>query len=1020
MLIDDYINYVNKYKNIYEKCLVLMQVGSFYELYGYGNEGTDVEEICKLIGIQSTKKSNAKPNIDKTNPRMGGFPLPVLDKYLDILMEEGYTVIIVDQVTPPPEPKRNVTRILSPATRDIENQIENNYLMCLYFTTGSINSNKFLTGSLSYIDINTNECFIYETNEYDTIINLEDMYKTILNNKPSEILIFTDSKTKLNLEFVKKLEQFIIQLPVNCIHNKLNSIVNEDYFKLTYQTTLLKKVFKNTGILSVIEFLELEKYPLSVVCFCYLIQFIYEHNENIIYGINKPKFLDNIKYLSLINNVVENLNIISREKTSSKNSCILNLLNNCKTPSGKRYFKNCLLNPLTNKNKIEERYNITDYFIKNDYYKEYRDSLKSVYDLEKLFKKLIIKTLSPSHFCMLFTSLQTIKSIYEKLNTNNCEYIENLNMDNNIYETLKSLITFIEEKFNFDEMIKVNLNNVNKNLFKKDIYPELDNMQKEINSLENIFENVCDALNEGNMSSEFKLDVSTNKKNDKILRTISVTKNRYENILKDNKRVSCINSILKQNCDLTLEDIKVESLTAKNTTNLKVIFKDMDYSQIKLIKLQNKFKDCIIKTYLNELEHIYENFGTIFNSITSFICHIDFFCNNVKNALDNCYTRPIIKNSNQSYIKAEQIRHPLIEIIQNDVPYIANDIEIGTDSNKGMLLYGINSVGKSSYMKSIGVNLILAQAGMFVSSKTFEFCPYEKIFSRIPSGDNILKGKSTFVSEINEMRTILKRGDTKSLIIGDEMCSGTENVSSISLVASGVSYLSKKNASFIFATHLHELCELNSIKELNNVNIFHLSMHYDKENNFLVFDRILKPGNGDNMYGLEIAKSLDLPSDFLYSANQIKQEYLDIKKELLEHKKSKYSSSIYIDTCNICKKNCTEVHHITEQQYANKKGILEKEQIHKNRNSNLLPVCEDCHNNIHNKKIEIEGYKQTTDGIKLNTKTIKENTEMDNIKNRCIELRNKGTAYTKIHMKIKEEFTTEVTLYKIKQFLQVK
>ena len=1018
MLIDDYINYVNKYKKIYDKCLVLMQVGSFYELYGFGNEGTDVEEICKIIGIQSTKKSNSKPDINKYNPRMGGFPLPVLDKYLDILMEEGYTVVIVDQVTPSPEPKREVTRILSPATRDIENQIENNYLMCLYFTTGSINSNKFLSGSLSYIDINTNESFIYETSEYDTILNLEDIYKTILNNKPSEILIFTDTKTKTNLDFMKKLEQFVIQLPINCIHNKLNSIINDDYFKLSYQTTLLKKVFKNIGILSVIEFLELEKYPWSIVCFCYLIQFIYEHNENMIYGINKPKFLDNIKYLSLINNVVENLNIISREKTSSKNSCILNLLNNCKTPLGKRYFKNCLLNPLTCSNKIEERYNISDYFINNEYYKDYRNSLKSVYDLEKLFKKIIVKTLFPSHFCMLFTSLQTIKTIYDKLINDKCNYIDNLDMNNSIYENLNLLITYAEEKFDFDEMLKASLNTVNKNLFKKDIYPDLDMMQNEIIILENIFENVCDALNEYNTNNEFKLEVSSNKKTDKITRTISVTKNRYETMLKDEKRSSIINNYLKEKCNLTLDDIKVEPLTPKNTTNLRIIFKDMDCSQIKLIKLQNKFKECVINTYLNELEYIYENFGNIFNNIISFICKIDFFCNNAKNSIDNCYIRPVIKNINDSYIKAEQIRHPLIEVIQNDIPYIANDIELGTNTNKGMLLYGINSVGKSSYMKSIGVNLILAQTGLFVASKSFEFCPYEKIFSRIPSGDNILKGKSTFVSEINELRTILKRGDAKSLIIGDELCSGTENVSSISLVASGVSYLSKKNASFIFATHLHELCELSSIKDLNNVNIFHLSMHFDKENNCLVFDRILKPGNGDNMYGLEIAKSLDLPYDFLYNANQIKQEFLDIKKELLDHKKSTYSSTIYIDNCIICDKKCTEVHHITEQQYANEKGIFEDKQIHKNRNSNLLPVCEECHNNIHNKKIEVEGYKQTTDGIKLNIKKIKENNQMDDIKNRCVELRNKGMAYTKIHIKIKEEFKDEVTLYKIKQILK--
>ena len=138
MLIDDYIHYTDKYNKIYDKSVVLMQVGSFYELYGLNNNiGADVDEICRILEIKCTKKNSAVNEISKKNPKMAGIPLYVLDKYVDILYENGYTIILVEQVTPPPEPKREVTKILSPGTSSNETTYENNYLMSLYFSIGS-------------------------------------------------------------------------------------------------------------------------------------------------------------------------------------------------------------------------------------------------------------------------------------------------------------------------------------------------------------------------------------------------------------------------------------------------------------------------------------------------------------------------------------------------------------------------------------------------------------------------------------------------------------------------------------------------------------------------------------------------------------------------------------------------------------------------------------------------------------------------------------------------------------------
>ena len=134
-----------------------------------------------------------------------------------------------------------------------------------------------------------------------------------------------------------------------------------------------------------------------------------------------------------------------------------------------------------------------------------------------------------------------------------------------------------------------------------------------------------------------------------------------------------------------------------------------------------------------------------------------------------------------------------------------DDVHLGINKQNGILLYGVNAVGKSSLMKSIGIAVIMAQSGFFVAAKEFTYSPYKHIFTRISNNDNIFKGQSTFAVEMSELRSILIRADKYSLILGDELCCGTETTSALSLVTAGVLRLCEKNANFIFATHLHKL-----------------------------------------------------------------------------------------------------------------------------------------------------------------------------------------------------------------------
>ena len=178
------------------------------------------------------------------------------------------------------------------------------------------------------------------------------------------------------------------------------------------------------------------------------------------------------------------------------------------------------------------------------------------------------------------------------------------------------------------------------------------------------------------------------------------------------------------------------------------------------------------------------------------------------------YCRPTIDMSRErSFLNAENMRHPLIEHLQTNEIYVPNDISLG-ENTRGTLLFGTNAVGKSSLIRSMGISIILAQSGMFVPCSSFLYKPYTRLFTRILGNDNIFKGLSTFAVEMSELRTILKMADENSLILGDELCSGTETTSALKIFGAGTIQLHERKSSFIFATHFHEITKMKPVMAL--------------------------------------------------------------------------------------------------------------------------------------------------------------------------------------------------------------
>jgi DNA mismatch repair protein MutS len=363
---------------------------------------------------------------------------------------------------------------------------------------------------------------------------------------------------------------------------------------------------------------------------------------------------------------------------------------------------------------------------------------------------------------------------------------------------------------------------------------------------------------------------------------------------------------------------------------------------------------------------------------------------------DNSLSKQPRKKEQRSFFRAVGLRHPIIEALDRGERYVPNDVSLGCDGIGGILLYGVNAVGKSSAMKAVGLATLMAQAGMFVACASLELAPFTGIFTRIGLRDDLARGHSTFVVEMLELRTILARASRRSLVIGDELCAGTESPSALSIVGAGVLRLAARGAPFVFATHLHELATavplLRPVLYVEEeteegcgdpgaargsrrpskglrVRAMHLSVQMDAATGRLVLDRTLLPGSGPPTYGIEVCRSLDMGDVFIRTADRIRRHLLSVPETLLGpgRKPSRYNASVVVDRCGVCGAPAEETHHIVPQAVA--------APHEKNRSHNLAPLCAACHAATHGtshgthgtSQLDIKGYVATSEGLVLAT-----------------------------------------------------
>ena len=383
----DYFIYYDKYRKLYgEKTIPLMMVGSFYECYSTNTQGPNLFKISELLNIICTRKDKSNNIIDENNCYLLGFPCVAKNKYIKLLIDNCFHVIIIDQITPPPNPKRDVTAIYSYGTYiDNIHLPDFNYIVSLYIEEESqINSKSIMCIGMSAIDLTIGKCYIHEaiSTPYDDKYALDSAALFIQTYNPKEILInqFINEKEKKTitkefiisyLEIENKMYQYNTMGRTSHCGSPIgaHTKINKHYNKISYQNEFFGTVYKNTGMLSPIEYLDIEKMQYCSISFIILLNYCHQHSENILNNICKPIQFNNEKYLKLENNVIQQLNLIESNLYDTSNikfKSLFNVVNQTTTSVGKRFLQARLLSPLIDGNELNKIYDNVDELIKNE------------------------------------------------------------------------------------------------------------------------------------------------------------------------------------------------------------------------------------------------------------------------------------------------------------------------------------------------------------------------------------------------------------------------------------------------------------------------------------------------------------------------------------------------------------------------------------------------------------------------------------------------------------------------------
>lgn len=804
-------------KEQYKDCILFYRLGDFYEMF-FDDAITASRELELTLTGKDCGQEERAP--------MCGIPYHSAETYISRLIAKGYKVAICEQLENPKEAKgivkRGVIRVVTPGTIVESNMLEerkNNFIMSI-FKSG-------IYFGISVCDITTGEFYSAEIRDNH---NFPLVLDEIARYMPSELVI-NSMMGNCEEEISKIKERF--DLYITRFNDKF---FEPDYEKIKYRFSF---VDSNQN-----EIENIEEKVLAISSINALLEYIEQTQMTSLDHINKIMVYNISKYMSLDINARRNLEITEKMRDKSKKGTLLWVLDKTSTSMGGRQLRRWLNDPLIDIDEINSRLDSVkelkdDFILRGDLIED----LKKVYDIERLAGKMAYGNANARDMITLKNSLSKLPSLKNTLSNAKSTKLKNL------YENLDELQDIYQ-------------------LIEKAIVDDPPMTIKDGGIIKLGYDEEIDKLKTATIDGKNwigKLEAEEREKTG--IKNLKVGFNKVFGYF-----IEVTKSGLSQVPDRFIRKQTLTNAERFITEELKNLENQILGAEEKVVNLEYnefvKIRDEIAKN-VKRLQ-ISSNVVSTIDVLTSFATVAEDFN----------YCMPIVNN--EGIIDIKEGRHPVIEKMLGCGSFIDNDTYLDKDDNRLSIITGPNMAGKSTYMRQVALITLMAQVGSFVPASYAKIGVVDKIFTRVGASDDLSMGQSTFMVEMMEVAAILKEATSNSLVILDEIGRGTSTYDGLSIAWAVAEYISDKEkcgAKTLFATHYHELVDLE--EKIDGVKNYNIAVKEKGED--IIFLRKILRGGTDESYGIHVARLAGVPKTVTQKANEILRKLE--KKNILTGKK---------------------------------------------------------------------------------------------------------------------------------------
>lgn len=798
----------------YPDTILFFRMGDFYEMFF---EDAEIASKALQITLTSRHGSATTPTVP-----LCGVPYHAVDSYLARMIRQGFRVAICEQVEDPRTAKgivkREVVRVVTPGTvldTTILDAKENNFIAAVFSPAmlGEKATKDQLVG-VALLDLSTGE---FHLGELSGATRFQKLLDELQRFEPKEVVVPESHVYAPQTEEQRVLADY----KPACI-----TTYPDRAFQIRAAREALLEHFQVHSLAG----FGVQEASSGLSAAGALLQYIQETQKSALPHIRRISLLRHDEFMLIDFATQRNLELYRTIHDHSRAGSLLGLLDKSMTSMGARMLQKWLRYPLVRIADIQARLDAVD-ALKNDVILrgDLRELLKGVHDLERLITRLTLSAANARDLVALKLSCQRVPEFRRLLSGAAAPLIVEQVA---ACDELQDIAQLIERAIVDEPPVSLR----DGNLIKPGYNAELDELRV--------------------ISKEGKHWIAGLERKEKERSGIASLKVKY------NKVFGYFIEITKPNLHLVPADYIIKQTLVNATRFITPELKEFEAKVLgaedRMVELEYALFQELRQTVSREVERVLRTAETI--------AVLDALAALAEIAERNLYVKPEVNDGER--IEITEGRHPVIEQMKLDEPFIPNDTRLDCGENRLLIITGPNMAGKSTYIRQVALITLMAQIGSFVPAKQAQIGVVDRIFTRIGASDNLSRGESTFMVEMNETANILNNATCKSLIILDEIGRGTSTFDGMSIawaVAEYIEHQEKLGARALFATHYHELTELATL--LTGVKNYNVAV---KEwNDQVIFLRKIIEGGADQSYGIQVARLAGLPADVIRRAKEI-------------------------------------------------------------------------------------------------------------------------------------------------------